>query len=255
MKKKWQVVMAIAVLGMVFGNVSGAFAQEEVIAGGYGETSNNDPEVVTAARYAIRAEGRRQGARISLLSIERADVQVVAGLNYMLRLKVKVNNRTENITAVVYKNLKQKYSLSSWDRAGNHADNDAALSNSTIEQLVKSLAEAYEAKELGKLDIGRPYFGKVRIVIEHSLAEDNAKDRFEIKSFKTLAMGEQWLKSREMHDVPARATKPLQRCRKGLCTYDFGGGINHNNLYLKKITYGYRNGRPYVKTIFLLDGD
>jgi hypothetical protein len=125
----------------------------------------------------------------------------------------------------------------------------------TIDQLVKALAEAYTSKALGRLDAEAPYFGRVEIVIEHSLAEDTAKDRFEIKKFKTLEQGEKWLRSRERDDLPARETRPLLRCRRGLCAYDFDGGILHNHLYLRKISYGYRNGRPYIKTIFLLDGD
>ncbi len=123
----------------------------------------------------------------------------------------------------------------------------------TIEQLVKALAEAYTSKLSGRLDAERPYFGKVKIVIEHSLVE--GKDRFEIKKFKTLEQGERWLRSRERDDLPRRETRPLLQCKKGLCTYDFEGGILHNHLYLRKISYGYRNGRPYIKTIYLLDGD
>jgi hypothetical protein len=45
------------------------------------------------------------------------------------------------------------------------------------------------------------------------------------------------------------------KCAKGVCTYNFDGGILHNNLYLKKITYGMRGGCPYLKSIYLLDGD
>lgn len=126
----------------------------------------------------------------------------------------------------------------------------------TIEQLVKALEEAYTSRSLGKLDAGHPYFGRVKIVIEHSLAEEDAPGRFEIKQFRTLAQGEQWLRSREREEgAPFRQTRPLLRCTKGLCTYNFDGGILHNQLYLRKISYGYRNGRPYIKTIFLLDGD
>ncbi len=255
MKKNWRVVVIIAALNIIPGAMSGVLAQQVPIAGGYAETSNNDPEVVSAARFAIRAEGRKVGASITLLSIERAEVQVVAGLNYMLRLKVRVNNKTQDVTAVVYRNLKQTYSLSSWDVAGNHAGRSVALSTSTINQLEKALAEAYTAKDLGRLDAQRPYFGKVRIVVEHSLVEDGAKDQFEIKAFRTLAQGEKWLRSRETDGFPARHLRPLLRCLKGQCTYDFNGGINHNTLYLQKIAYGLRNGRPYIKTIFLLDGD
>ncbi len=123
-----------------------------------------------------------------------------------------------------------------------------------IEDLVRAVAEAYEGKALGGLDAQKPYVGKLRIVIEHSLAEDNAKDRFTIKWFTSLARAETWLKSREHEEMPSRNTKPFVRCAKGVCTYNFDGGIVHNTLYLKKITYGSRSGCPYIKTIYLLDG-
>ena len=125
----------------------------------------------------------------------------------------------------------------------------------TIEDLVKAVAEGYEGKTLGSLDAQKPYVGKLRIVIENSLAEDNARDRFTIKWFTSLAQAETWLKSREHAEMPGRATKPFVRCAKGVCTYNFDGGIVHNTLYLKKITSGSRSGCPYIKTIYLLDGD
>jgi hypothetical protein len=124
-----------------------------------------------------------------------------------------------------------------------------------IEDLVKAVAEGFEAKTMRSLDAQRPYAGRVRIVIEHSLAEDNAKDRFVIRSFTSLARSERWLKSREHDEMPGRDTKPLARCAKGGCAYNFDSGIVHNTLYLKKITYGSRGGCPYIKTIYLLDGD
>ena len=122
----------------------------------------------------------------------------------------------------------------------------------SIEQLAKSLADAYAAKELGKLDAMRPYLGKVRIVIGHSLVEDSDESR----TFRTLARAERWLKSLEISDgLPARGSRPLLQCSKGVCEYDFDGGILHNHLYLQSIAYGFRRGRPYIKTIYLLDGD
>lgn len=126
----------------------------------------------------------------------------------------------------------------------------------SIERLVKKLEVAYLNSSLGSLDAIRPIFRSVKIVIEHSLAGDTDKDRFEIKVFKTLAEGEQWLKRREREDgTPFRNLKPLSGCGKGRCSYDFFYGILHNQLYLKKVAYGYRNGRPYIRTIYLLDGD
>jgi hypothetical protein len=127
--------------------------------------------------------------------------------------------------------------------------------NETIEQLVKAFADTYETKTLGSFDAGKPYVGRVRIVIEHSLADDKAKDRFVTRWFTSLARAEAWLKSREHEEMPGRSTKPLVKCAKGVCTYNFDDGILHNNLYLKKITYGFRRGCPYIKTIYLLDGD
>jgi hypothetical protein len=123
----------------------------------------------------------------------------------------------------------------------------------SVQQLVASVSEAYSAKDLARLDATHPYRTKVRVVIEHSLTEDN---RFVIRNFRTLAKADQWLKSRETTDgFPARETRPLKKCRNGLCIYDFDGGVDHNHLYLEKIGYGYRNGHPYIKLIYLLDGD
>ena len=122
----------------------------------------------------------------------------------------------------------------------------------TIERLEGALGEAFMEKSLGRLDAGRPLLGRVKIVIEHSLGENE----FVVKYFKTFAQAERWLKSQEREDgTPIRETRPLIRCRKGLCTYDYEGGILHNHLYLKKIAYGYRQGRPYIKTLYFLDGD
>ena len=121
----------------------------------------------------------------------------------------------------------------------------------TIEQLVNSLSTAYSAKTLRSLDAKKPYFGKITIVIEHSLAQPE----YETKTFKTFAKVEKWLKSREIEGFPARGTRKLKQCRKWVCIYDFDGGILHNNLYLKKITYGFSKGRYYIKKITLLDGD
>ena len=122
-----------------------------------------------------------------------------------------------------------------------------------VGQLEKAIVEAYMAKDLGRLDAKRPYRGGVRIVIEHSLRE--GKGQYEVRQFKALASAERWLKSRVREDgTPFRDSRPLIQCARGLCTYNFEG-ISHNHLYLKHIRYGYSNGRAYIKTIHLLDGD
>jgi hypothetical protein len=97
----------------------------------------------------------------------------------------------------------------------------------------------------------------VRIVIENSGADIavDPNSEYERKVFKTFGEFGRWLKSQETEDgLPFRVTMPLVGCKRGLCTYNFDGGIDHNLLYLQKISYGYRNRRPYIKTIFLLAG-
>jgi hypothetical protein len=92
----------------------GAVAQQDQIAGGYAETSNNDAEALAAARFAVRKEAQKLHTRVSLRSIKRAEVQVVAGLNYRLCMTVRIKREIQEVTTVVYKNLKQTYSLTSW---------------------------------------------------------------------------------------------------------------------------------------------
>ena len=125
----------------------------------------------------------------------------------------------------------------------------------SIENLVNALAESFAEKKMGGLDVDRPYLATFRIVIEHSLADDNDPQRFKVLRFASFARAEKWFKSHEIEDMPGRNTRPLLKCTKGVCSYNSDGGILHNNLYLTKITYGMRGGCPYIKTIYLLDGD
>ena len=125
----------------------------------------------------------------------------------------------------------------------------------SVEDLVTAFAEAFENKSIGTLDADRPYVGRFTIRIEHSLADDNDPQRFEVRRFSSFARAERWFKSREIEGMPGRYTRPVEECTRGVCTYNLDGGINHRSLYLTKITYGIRNGCPYIKTMYLLDGD
>ncbi|HEY0384509.1 MAG TPA: hypothetical protein VGC64_00790 [Pyrinomonadaceae bacterium] len=122
----------------------------------------------------------------------------------------------------------------------------------TVAQLNKRLANAYQSKTLTSLDAEHPFAKKIKLVIEHSLDEDS----YEIKYAPLFEYLEEWLKNREREDgTPFRAVMPRVSCRKNTCTYDFDGGIDHNHLYLQEVSYGYRKGCPYIRTIYLYDGD
>lgn len=98
---------------------AGAARQNPPVAGGYTEAAADDPGVLRAARFAVREEGRRQGRAVSLLAVRRAEKQVVAGLNYRLRLSVGYGGRTREVSALVYQNLKGAYSLTDWSASGD----------------------------------------------------------------------------------------------------------------------------------------
>lgn len=120
-----------------------------------------------------------------------------------------------------------------------------------IEKELQTLADAYVARRLEILDGTGIKQEKIQFVVEHSLAFD-----YEVEESKTFAGAEQWLRSLETEkDFPRRETRPLDWCRKGLCIFNFEEGISHNTLYIHKVIYGYRNGCPYLKTVFLLNGD
>jgi hypothetical protein len=90
-------------------------AQDAPVAGGYAERPTSDPGVEAAARFAARERGRRTGRRVTLLSVRRAETQVVAGLNYRLLLSVREGRAARDVVAVVYQNLRQRLSLESWE--------------------------------------------------------------------------------------------------------------------------------------------
>jgi hypothetical protein len=120
----------------------------------------------------------------------------------------------------------------------------------TIQELATAAATAWGEGNLGSLDGRRPYVGSVRVIVEGQAGEPPMISR---KTFRTLAQVDRWFKSRERADGPGRNPGQLEQCSKGVCTFTQEGML-HNNLYLKKITYGMRKGKPYIKAIYIDDG-
>ncbi|HEX3227632.1 MAG TPA: hypothetical protein VHQ95_01635, partial [Pyrinomonadaceae bacterium] len=99
--------------------------------------------------------------------------------------------------------------------------------------------------------------GTITVVIEHSLIEGkNGNGSMKVRRFKNLSAIDKWLNSQQREDgSPFRQTKPLLKCGKRRCAYDFDGGILHNQLYLHDLYYSSRNGRLFITKFHLLDGD
>ncbi len=118
----------------------------------------------------------------------------------------------------------------------------------SVEMLSLRVTNAFKAKTFGTLDPGKPYVGRVKFVVEHSLT-----DKSESKSFSSMKLAGDWL-FRGRKDVGVNVGN-LQRCDNGTCSFTVNGML-HNNLYIKKMTYGYDSkGRPYVKAVHFVDGN
>ena len=117
MKASSRVVIIMLAVGVVFGSVAVGLAQRT---GGYKEVAKDDAEVAAAAEFAVTEQGKKQEMTYKLVSVEHAEQQVVAGINYRLCLKVGYRKQdddvdtTEFYRVVVYRNLQKVYSLTSW---------------------------------------------------------------------------------------------------------------------------------------------
>jgi hypothetical protein len=80
--------------------------------GGYRSANVNDAAVRQAADAAVREAGKRRAT--ALRRIVSAEQQVVAGINYRLCLEIEIGGATGQAQAVVFRDLQQQYSLSSW---------------------------------------------------------------------------------------------------------------------------------------------
>ena len=97
---------------------------QEQIAGGWASAAVAKQEVVAAANFAITAEQAElrknketPEAKLSLVSIISAEEQVVAGMNYHLKLKVKLNGKVKKAEATVWWqawNKEAPYKLTEW---------------------------------------------------------------------------------------------------------------------------------------------
>jgi len=123
-----------------------------------------------------------------------------------------------------------------------------------VDQLQKSVADTYKAKTMRTLDEKKLIQGPLLVRIVHSLME--GKGSVVRRSFKTFGQFDAWLKKREREEgSPFRQVSELVKCAKGHCEYNYDNGILHNQLYLHDIYYRFRNGKPYIVRIDLLDGD
>ena len=121
--------VAIAIVFVLIGAVV-VLAQKT---GGYREIDKADEGAAAAAQFAIKDQSEKKELTYKLVSIEKAETQVVAGINYRLCLKVGYHKKdddtdtTEFVSVVVFRNLQKEYSLTSWNEEACSKDGDPEL--------------------------------------------------------------------------------------------------------------------------------
>ncbi|HBC85960.1 MAG TPA: hypothetical protein DCZ94_03295 [Lentisphaeria bacterium] len=106
----------VATLVLVFWS-SSLHAQ---VAGGYTKAETDDLEIANSANFAMKAQEAilrkdNKDAKVSLVKILEASKQVVAGMNYKMKLKVNVDDKEKIAEVVVWKKLSGEYELTSWN--------------------------------------------------------------------------------------------------------------------------------------------
>ena len=101
-------VMSLLIISSI---VPWSFAQ---LVGGFGGASTRDADVLTAAKFAVAA----RDAKLILQSVEKAERQVVAGLNFRLTLQVAENGVGRVAEVVVWRKLDGTHELTAWNWVG-----------------------------------------------------------------------------------------------------------------------------------------
>jgi|LakMenEpi03Aug12_release.lakeMendotaPanAssembly.Ray.scaffolds.fasta_scaffold1516370_1 hypothetical protein len=85
--------------------------------GGFRAGSKTDPEVLKAAQFAVAEQAKKKGIAMELVSVESVEQQVVAGMNYKLRMTVKIAGKPQPVTATVWRKvpLSEGCALTSWE--------------------------------------------------------------------------------------------------------------------------------------------
>jgi hypothetical protein len=101
--------------------------------GGYREIDKADEAAAAAAEFAVKDQSEKKELAYKLVSVEKAETQVVAGINYRLCLKVSYQKQgedtdtTEFVKVVVFRSLQKEYSLTSWTEEACSKDGDPEL--------------------------------------------------------------------------------------------------------------------------------
>ncbi len=105
MKRNFLALMPVMLALLTAAACRSGGATREPLCGGWSVAAVGDESVVAAARFAVAEQNKRVGEHedgLELVKILEAEQQVVAGMNYRLRLLVKQSGRRKTAEAVVW---------------------------------------------------------------------------------------------------------------------------------------------------------
>lgn len=93
----------------------------------------------------------------------------------------------------------------------------------------------------------------INIETKHSIQEKNEP----ILKIKGLKQFEKWVVDvrKNFRFSDNLTVKTMGVCIDGCCHYPIDGGMSHNSLYLTEACFTFKNNKPFLKSIYLLDGD
>ena len=114
------ILTGIAVLVLLATACSMAGQAQQSMPGGYTTIAVTDDKVIRAATFAIKAQEEVSGktSSLELVKILEAESQVVAGVNYRIKLRVRLNGKERIAEAIVWWRAWRKpepYQLMSWN--------------------------------------------------------------------------------------------------------------------------------------------
>lgn len=107
------VVFCLGFTALVPAKVGASAAQGRVL-GGFRDCPTDDEEVLAAANAAVTQQSAQTDQTITLVSVDKARRQVVAGTNYDLCLTVEIEGESTSVSVQVYTDPQQERTLKGW---------------------------------------------------------------------------------------------------------------------------------------------
>ncbi|MFT3744940.1 MAG: hypothetical protein QM785_11695 [Pyrinomonadaceae bacterium] len=110
------------------------------------------------------------------------------------------------------------------------------------------------AADLRPLDRKGLQHGGFSVLYQYWITDIDQKE-YESRRFGSFTAFENWLRknTRKEDNTPFRVAGNVKNCTATNCTIETGN-MRHNHLFLKRVWFAYRRGKPIVRKIHLIYG-